>query len=470
MKSIILTTITPITLFTFTACRKIINIPPPTNSITTSQVFSTNEQATSATAGIYYQMINSDQCIFNSSLTICAGMSADELIVFNQAQSQYVQFQKNTLLLTNPIISGNLWSNAYSIIYDANAVIEGLQGLSGVQDSVKSELTGEAEFIRAFCNFYLVNLFGDIPLVSTINYRNTNLLSRTPSTKVYDLIISDLQDAQKRLAPDYSVGNGQRIIPNKWAATALLARVYLYLGRWNDAETQSTAVINNTGLFNLEQDLNSVFLINSKEAIWQLQQDNLGSSFNATPEGYTFIPIDATSHPLFYLTSTVLDSFETNDARKLNWIDSTVYSGLTYYYPYKYKMGADQSIAGGDYSEYYMVMRLAEQYLIRSEARARLGNTTDAASDLDIIRNRAGLNNTSANTQADLLTAIMHERQIELFAEWGHRWLDLKRSGEATSVLSATKGFSVTNNVLLYPIPSSDLQTDPNLKQNPGYN
>ena len=135
-------------------------------------------------------------------------------------------------------------------------------------------------------------------------------------------------------------------------------------------------------------------------------------------------------------------------------------------------MGRGQAASGGSYTEYYMVLRLAEQYLIRAEAEAHgAGNgLSGAVSDLNIIRYRAGLPDyAGAILQSPILSAIAHENQIEFFAEWGHRWLDLKRTGQATTVLSANKGFAVSSNSLLYPIPVSELKTDPNLTQNSGY-
>src|SRR4030095_15438141 len=135
-----------------------------------------------------------------------------------------------------------------------NAVIEGLQNSSGVSLSIKQELTGEAKFVRAFCNFYLVNLFGDIPLINSTDYKANALAFRTSRDSVYNQITADLLDAQSVLSPDYSYSNGERIRPNSWAATALLARVYLYSGNWSGALTQSTAVINQNGLFSLLPD------------------------------------------------------------------------------------------------------------------------------------------------------------------------------------------------------------------------
>jgi starch-binding outer membrane protein, SusD/RagB family len=457
------------------SCRKLISIPEPVGTVVASAVFSNDQEATSAAAGMYFNMINTNRTFSNSGISVFCGMSADELISFDQNYYDlYVQFQKNELVSTNGYIGGNFWANAYSVIYQANALIEGLQNYSGVHDSVKNELIGEAEFVRAFCNFYLTNLFGDIPLVTTIKYQQTSLLSRTPAGQVYQAIVQDLKDAKNRMASDYSVGSGQRIVPNRWAAMALLARVYLYTNDWQDAALEADSVIKNSGLYTLVPDLTQVFLTNSKEAIWQLQQNNsISNAYNVTPEGFLLIPSSINSDlnpPFAYLTNTQLNTFEPGDQRRTKWVDSTIYRNALYYFPFKYKQGPIDATPNGNYLEYYMVLRLAEQYLLRAEAEVQMSEESAALNDLNLIRNRAGLTNYTGSTNKDsLLNAIYHERQVELFVEWGHRWLDLKRTGQASSVLSANKGMLVTNNMLLYPIPVGELRTDPNLSQNPGY-
>ena len=137
---------------------------------------------------------------------------------------------------------------------------------------------------------------------------------------------------------------------------------------------------------------------------------------------------------------------------------------VRYYYPYKYKLTALSLVD----TEYNMVIRLAEVYLIRAEARAEQGNIAGAQADLDTVRARAGLPPTAAGDVPGLLGAIGHERQVELVAEWGHRWLDLKRTGLAGAVLGSEKpGWVATDT--LYPIPAGELTANPALSQNPGY-
>lgn len=460
----------------FGSCQKLVSISPPVGDLVATQVFASDAEATSAAAGMYSGMINVSFGYASSGISISTGMSADELIPFNQNNYNIsvVELQQNQLTASNAVISQDIWDQPFATIYKANAIIQGLENNKGVSDSVKSELTGEAEFIRAFCDFYLVNLFGEIPLVTTINYQQTSLLPRTPVAQIYQAIIADLKDAQSKMAADYSVGGGQRIIPNKWAATALLARVYLYTDDWQDALIQSSSLINNTGLYSLVPNLNGVFLINSAEAIWQLQQNNtLSPWFNITPEADILIPANLNSNyspPSYYVTSSLLNAYEPGDLRRTTWFDSTLVYGSEYYFPYKYQSGPASIQPNGPDSEYYMVFRLGEQFLLRAEAETQLGQVSAAVADLNVIRVRAGLLNYSGSVVQDsLINAIFHERQVELFVEWGHRWLDLKRSGQALSVLSADKGFSLNSNSLLYPIPSSELTDDPNLKQNPGY-
>jgi starch-binding outer membrane protein, SusD/RagB family len=147
-------------------------------------------------------------------------------------------------------------------------------------------------------------------------------------------------------------------------------------------------------------------------------------------------------------------------------------------FPYKYKVSGNAPSYNQEITEYNVMLRLAEQYLIRSEAEAENNDLTDGANDLNVIRNRAGLNDISisnASTQAGLLAAILHERQVELFAEWGSRWFDLIRTDNVNSVMGAPGNVCTykhgTWNAYdaLFPIPQTERNNDPNLTQNTGY-
>lgn len=461
-------------------CKKIVDIPEPTNSVTTAKVFNNKANATSALVGIYSDMsigANGGGLSYgNGLITLFAGLSSDEL-QYGGSAAEILQFQNNTVLASNPFLYAPFWSAAYKDIYIANAVIEGMQG-STLSSADKNQLIGEAKFIRAFIHFYLVNLFGDVPLVTATDWNMNSLIERTAAEKVYEQITADLKDAESLLPGDYSISGGERYRPNKFAAVALLARTYLYTGDWANAVIQSSKVID-AGLYSLPNDLTTVFLKNSDESIFQLQVSDATSPY-ATREAKNILPEFETSAfppdvvdnnpsyfiPSYYLTNGLVNAFDTtNDLRFKEWVSSATVLGYTYFFPFKYKV---RQGSPGNVLEYYTLLRLAEQYLIRAEARARIGTDLNgAAADLNIIRSRAGLLNTTASSAPDLLEAIAHERQTELFAEWGYRWFDLKRTN-TTSILAALKP-QWQDYQKLYPIPIRELQTDPNLKQNPGY-
>jgi hypothetical protein len=320
-------------------------------------------------------------------------------------------------------------------------------------------------------------LFGDVPLVKTVDFNKTRYMSRTPASEVYDQIIEDLTAAQEVLTADYAISGAakERIYPTKWAATALLARVYLYKGAYANAAEQASAVIGNTSLFSLETDPNTVFGIKSREAIWQMKQATTDATYkNSTTEGYSFNPNSSTGIVKYCLTTELLNSFETGDRRRTAWVNRTTTAASGYnYYPWKYKTGhANQSTNPA--TEYYMMLRLGELYLIRAEAAANGagGGITAAIADLNVIRSRAGLPALASTlTQAQVIAAVARERQIELFAEWGHRWFDLKRTNKAHDVLSAmsSKQPWAGDYQLLYPIPPVEIQVNPRLEQNGEY-
>jgi starch-binding outer membrane protein, SusD/RagB family len=165
------------------------------------------------------------------------------------------------------------------------------------------------------------------------------------------------------------------------------------------------------------------------------------------------------------LTASLLSSFEPNDKRKLSWTKTNINNGNSYTFPYKYKQRSSATI-----SEYNVVCRLAELYLIRAEARALLNDFNGALEDINLIRERAGLDPLiSIANQQDLLAAIEKENRSEYFCEWGHRWLDLKRWGQADSILGLEKGTNWQPTDALYPIPFNELTYNVMLTQNPGY-
>jgi hypothetical protein len=247
------------------------------------------------------------------------------------------------------------------------------------------------------------------------------------------------------------------------------------VGEYSRAEEEASKLINAHAVYRLTA-LDSVFLKNSKEAIWQLMPSYPNLYQINTPEGKGFIltNIPQTSSQAT-VSSQLFHCFENGDRRQTAWMsfyeDKTVKPAVRYYFPYKYKVKGGITI-----KEYSMLFRLAEQYLIRAEASAYLGKLQDAVSDIDVIRQRAGLtllaHSHPGMAQMELLQAIFTERQRELFTEQAHRWLDLKRTGNINAVMdtvSPLKAGPWKTQMQYFPIPYSEILRDPSLKQNPGY-
>jgi len=448
-----------IMLLVIVSCESFIEIDPPKTEIVRQTVFTSDASAMSAARGVYSLMMSS-QSFTNGALEEYTGMLADELISYSSRQ-EHQQFYHNALVATNGDVLGPFWREAYKYIGNANAMLEGLEQATGVSTTMQQHLQGEALFVRAFCHFYLMNLYGDVPYLTSSDYRINATAPRLSMDEVYEKIEADLLEARSQMVDDFSMANNERIQPNKDVATALLARLYLYRQEWQKAETEASALIARNTRYALNQ-LDDIFLKNSTEAIWQLQPVVPGSN---TAQARLFV---LTTPPNSYsktvsLTQELSDAFEANDNRKTHWISTYTEGGSTWYYPYKYKV-----VSAATVTEYEMFFRLAEQYLIRAEARARQNNVEGAQQDLNIIRARAGLSDTDANDQTSLLAAIEQERRIELFAEGGHRWFDLNRTNRADVVLGSIKSEWQSDDALL-PIPDAERQLNPSLSQNPNY-
>lgn len=442
-------------LSTFTACKKLIEVNPSTTQLLTSSVF-IDSATVQGTIGGMYSIFALQSGPYRFSLSTLPAFSADEL---QYVGNNFDNFTNNAILSTEGNVN-SIWSNNYSVIYNANAILEGVPTGSGMSEQFKKQALAEARFIRGFCYFYLVNLFGDVPLVLTTDATKNAVLPRKPVAAIYAQMIEDFKFAQSNLPSDYSISGGARTRANKWAATAMLARVYLYTGDWVGAEAQASSLIANFGLFELNKDLNKVFAPTSKEAIFQLYNDNSGYTWYA----WTVLPNPVSKVPTYVMAPGLVNSFKAGDARKAAWTATTVYNGVTYTYPYKYK-----SIVSGANTEYFTLLRLAEQFLIRAEARLQQNNISGAKEDLFAIRDRASLGAIASNDKGFLLLAVEQERRIELNNEFGHRWYDLKRTGRINAVLGAEKtGWKA--DAALYPIPDSQRTLNRSLTQNPSYN
>lgn len=445
------------------SCRKFLDVPLDRALIESEDIFSDENNAVAAVNGLYHTFTASPFGGGGSDGTsLLTGLSADEINII-QKTPYYLKFEENALLADDPYIL-RWWNDAYMIIYQANDIIESTGKSTALTGPVKDQILGEALFIRAFTYFYLSNMFGDVPLILGTDYQANSLTPRTDVKIVTNQVIDDLKKAREGISETYPK-NSKRSRVNRAAVTALLARVALYTKEWATAETYATEVIN-TPDYAINGNLDGIFKLTSTETIWQLASE----ANTNTRESLAFMIEWGLGTASVSLTSTLLNAFAANDQRREKWVAGWYEEAAdsTFYYPYKYKATYYSTT-----SEFLVVMRLAEQYLIRAEARANLEDLDGAIADLDVIRERAGLQKISEinsdASQDEILSYILQERRIELFTEWGHRWFDLKRRGVAVDTLSPHKT-DFSSNDLLYPIPHVEFERNPKLgKQNNGY-
>lgn len=448
--------ITIIALFGLISCESFVEVEPPKERLISETVFEDAATVKSALANIYVKMRQEGLVSGNFGLSISMGIYSDELDYFGTSPDILKLYSHNVLASDGSI--SNWWNHAYNLIYASNAIIEGV-GQSETLDEVdKTKFIGQALFVKAYMHSLLISLFGEVPYITTTDYIKNNVATRSTVSEVYQKMIKDLNNAANMLE-GLDMG-GENIVPNQHAVQALLARLYLYSEDWTEAEAMATELIDGHEL----EDIDKVFLKNSKETLWQLKLgDNPVNTNEALQLIISFIPTQGVA-----LTDGLLNAFEPNDLRYEHWTESITSSdGLTtLYYAYKYKATHNTTTVS---EEYPIVFRLAEQYLIRAEARAHLGNITGAQEDINRIRNRAGLGDIAANNKIALIDAIVQERRIELFTEQGHRWFDLNRWELSDDLLTPLKS-GWRNTDMLFPIPEIELELNPNLKpQNSGY-
>lgn len=440
----------------FLSCKKLVEVGSPQNQLTTDKVFSDSSSATAALGTIYAQMdIN-----LESNFSLLLDLYADNFNYTNSS-TPTLEFDRSTISVSNQS-DLTIWQNLYQTIYECNDLIAQLPISGKLSSSTVNQLSSEAKFLRAYAYFYLVNIYGDVPLLLTTDANINVKASRTSISTIYQQIIKDLSEAKQGLSAAYP--GGERVRVNNWAAAALLARVYLYQQNWAAAESESTSVIN-SGLYTLSTNLSDVFLADSKESILQIwnQYGYITSATQLVPPVNTL--------PVYPLTTALYNAFEGGDLRKNFWIGTSVVPNGTNNTPYYYSNKYKNTQLNTNSPEYLVVLRIAEQYLIRAEARAQQGKITgngSAAEDLNLIRNRAGLPNINATTQSSMISAILKERRVELFDEWGNRFFDLRRSGQLNSVIGTYK-WTWLASAQLFPIPLNELAYDHNLTQNPGY-
>jgi hypothetical protein len=426
------------------SCKKYLE-EVPNNALPTETSITDASTARAAIIGTYDRL----QGYYASSYPTLGTITTDN-VIFNGTLSEYLQLDQNAIPTDN-VITVSAYQGIYRTINSANSVIAALPGLADplLTAAEKNKILGEAYFLRAISYFDLARGWGGVQLQlkPTADLTGLKGIKRSTLEQTYDQVLSDLVQAEQLLPEDATTRNRAQ----KSAARALRARLHLYRKQWADAENYATQVISNSK-YNLvkpyktfftapfqsaESVLELAYSVNDRNSYWNLwYPSSSGGQFTLKPADALVAKLN---NPAIGGSRNTL----------IAGTGATVY-GVLY----------NTTATSTDPS--YLI-RIAELYLIRAEARAQQNKLADAAADLNLVRARADVAASTASTQAALIQAIEDENGIE-FAFEAHRWFDLVRTERAGAVLGITN-----RNFWLFPIPYSDIQSDPDVTQNPGY-
>lgn len=399
---------------------------------------------------------------------------------------------------TNSRLFGN-WSQIYNAIAKANVVLERVPGIADAKIDIgnrRSQILGEASFLRAYHYYNLVKLWGPVPLItSPVNSTEPDVVNvpRPASEKaVYDQIVADLEFAVTNLPDAYSDNAGvNKARATKGAANALLAKVWAQRSDrdYNKVLTHANAVINSPAGYALLTNYAHLFdgdHYNNAESILEVQfvggpEANWGPQLLLPPSvsGDSWRKFVTPSRDLVKAFDDEGDQIRKNASilfEEAPWSDEFWSLQVNGTVPFSYKW---KSANGWASTNRQYILRFADIILLKAEAHNELGQVGPAQDAIDLVRNRAGLADTDADTQTELRLAIEKERRLELVQE-GQRWDDLKRYGRAVTVMNnlveidlrtnTRKNFNMSAEKLLLPIPQNELNRNPKLVQNPGYN
>jgi hypothetical protein len=445
-------------------CDSTLNVQP-SEEVSDENAIVDAVSARSALAGAYdaLQDVSPNTYYYSEGIITMNELSSDNAD-HSGTFTSYVEADDNLLTAANDHAEG-YWEAVYRGINRANVLIQKIPSVGGLSPAEKDQIVGEALFLRALHYHNLVKIYGGVPIrltpVATVDEAST--VARVTVAEVYTQILADLAEAEALLSSEDDTR-----IASHGSVRALRARVLLYRaspgptgvdnGDWTAVEAAATSVINMGYVLAGEySDLFSPTGGDTPEDIFRVRFTDQ----DANSIGYYFTVKSIGGRYEVAPSASIRNAYEADDER-LAWSISSDPVRATRFYVSKYP-----TVAG---TEHPHVIRLAEIYLARAEARAMLNDLVGAVSDYNLIRARAGLaphvlGVDVAATQAAVLDAVRKERRLELAFE-GDRWPDLVRSNLAVSVM----GLDDRPGQVLYPIPQSERDvTSPPLQQNPGY-
>lgn len=398
---------------------------------------------------------------------------ADMLASTDRSSGSDLQVTSGNVSATNDYAG---WNAMYSGINRCNSVIKNVPGMTDASLAPrKDRILGEAYFLRGLFYFYLARTFENAPLILE-PYEDLSgdfYPKKTDRAALFAQIESDLKKAEP-MVPDlpFSTALENKGKATKGAIRATLADLYLWQKKYQAAADVANQVITGAGNYSLVSGANFATIFTAKnttESIFEVQYNYTyqeGNNNNITEQ---FLPIGGTitaGNLRFQPSNALLAALPANDNRTAITYKNTgatpaPFRDANKLYIAKYPGTIVGTILYQDANR--MIYRLAEVILFRAEALNELGQTPDAITLLNQIRNRAGIGPTTAVSQADVRLAIERERFAELAFE-GKRYYDLVRTGRYAAVTGFTDA-----NFLRWPLPANELIRNPNLVQNPGY-
>lgn len=428
------------------------------------------EQATENIAGVrsiltsaYSRLQDSD--LYGNELLILPDLMSDNARTSQPAVNRTAEY-------SNSVNShmGN-WDDSYVAINEANYAIASARELVDEEPTLANRYLGEALFLRALFYFDLARLFSYEPGKAVNNF-TTGVVIRTEPTRtaadaekkerstveeVYQQIEKDLQESITLLTTH---GNSNPYAATRGNAEALLGKVYLYWGKYSNAVTQFSAAMTHTtarlaeanevaGMFAKAPNTESLFEVNYDAATETLWVNDCSACYT-WPSGTWFS---------MWPSAELLALFPAGDARLALY--PTTATGIRYVNKYTY--------ARGSWTDNSPVIRFADVLLMRAEAYAEQGQTTQALADLNLVRSKRNVASVNLSGAA-LLDEIQNERRRELAFE-GHRWFDLKRRGRDITkpAFGGNPTVPYSDFRILAPLPANQITNNALLKQNPGY-
>ncbi len=393
------------------------------------------------------------------------------------------QRMDNLTFTATDISFSDVWQGRYSGIYRANNALFYLPQLN-INEALRSRMIGEVEFLRALYYFDLVRCFGGVPVISSkvdLNDDATiNAIVYTRKTKeeTYAQIETDLLSAINKLPIKSAYGQNDLGRASKGAAQSLLAKVYLYQQKYQQAFDMAGEVIG-SGQYSLLANYANVWREvgeNGTESIYEVQATLTKGLLEYTnvqgPRGTPDLGWGFNTP-----SQTLVNSYEPGDVRlagTVMFVPSVLWDGfvapVTWTNP-RYNYKAYQSTIAeswngdrGQTAKNLRILKYSDVMLIRAEAGFQVGSS-DALTMVNLLRERIGLSALPSVT----LDIILEERRHEMAMEHD-RWFDLIRTGQALSKMAIDGKTFVPGKHELFPIPQSEItKSGGRLLQNPGY-